>query len=412
MSYLSKSMGNAPPQVDAAIMKDVARLLAGRTRDIRLRGPLLALFRQRTWKQTAKIVRDWMMWVLLLDVLTLGIYALFLPQGMVSRMAVPAVLVLPTAMAVVAVFRKPLSPAFQGVTLLGGIFLILMLVSLTGVQAGGEFYERHQNIMLSVAITAIIMFPIPFWWTLSIAVGSLAIYLAFQLQNPALETFSSLVGTLFFASGIIATVVARRTMTIIAQKSFLLELQGQARLDELAEANKRLELLAVTDPLTGIANRRSMIDMLDRLWQDGRREAEATAMLMCDIDEFKRLNDSLGHSEGDRCLVKVAGIIQSCLRDDRDLVARYGGEEFLVLLPGVALEEALTLAERIRARVEAASLPNPLSGTAPHVTVSIGVAGLPSGATLAPEVLQQRADQALYRAKKSGRNRVTCYEPV
>lgn len=412
MSYLSKSMGNAPPQVDAAIMKDVARLLAGRTRDIRLRGPLLALFRQRTWKQTAKIVRAWMMWVLLLDVFTLGIYALFLPQGMVSRMAVPAVLVLPTAMAVVAVFRKPLSPAFQGVTLLGGIFLILMLVSLTGVQAGGEFYERHQNIMLSVAITAIIMFPIPFWWTLSIAVGSLAIYLAFQLQNPALETFSSLVGTLFFASGIIATVIARRTMTIIAQKSFLLELQGQARLDELAEANKRLELLAVTDPLTGIANRRSMIDMLDRLWQDGRREAEATAMLMCDIDEFKRLNDSLGHSEGDRCLVKVAGIIQSCLRDDRDLVARYGGEEFLVLLPGVALEEALTLAERIRARVEAASLPNPLSGTAPHVTVSIGVAGLPSGATLAPEVLQQRADQALYRAKKSGRNRVTCYEPV
>jgi hypothetical protein len=110
-------------------------------------------------------------------------------------------------------------------------------------------------------------------------------------------------------------------MTILAQKTFLLELRDQGRVSELAAANTRLELLARTDPLTGIANRRWMMELLNRLWS---AEAEGIALLMCDIDHFKVLNDSLGHGEGDRCLVKVAGIIQSNLRGSHDRVALRG----------------------------------------------------------------------------------------
>ncbi|MCY1301287.1 putative diguanylate cyclase DgcT [compost metagenome] len=134
---------------------------------------------------------------------------------------------------------------------------------------------------------------------------------------------------------------------------------------------------------------------------------------MCDIDHFKQLNDSLGHAEGDRCLVKVAGIIQSCLRDDRDQVARYGGEEFLILLRDANQEDGVSVAERIRRRVEAASLPNPRSTVGAYVTVSIGLAVLNHGdATVSSEGLQRQADEALYEAKKNGRNQVIIYRPA
>jgi len=136
-------------------------------------------------------------------------------------------------------------------------------------------------------------------------------------------------------------------------------------------------------------------------------------MLMCDIDDFKNLNDRLGHAEGDRCLVKVAGIIESCVGRNRDLVARYGGEEFLDLLTGVDEREAIAVAERIRVSVEAASLPNHASRVAPYVTLSIGVAvHAPDNDIISPEQLQNHADTALYLAKQAGRNRVVLHEPV
>ena len=123
--------------------------------------------------------------------------------------------------------------------------------------------------------------------------------------------------------------------------------------------------------------------------------------------QFSVAINSLGHAEGDRCLVKVAGIIQSSLRDDRDRVARYGGEEFLVLLPRANEQDAMLVAERIRSRVEAALLPNPRSSVGSYVTVSIGVALLrPQTEAISSETLQRQADEALYTAKGKGRNQV------
>ena len=135
-------------------------------------------------------------------------------------------------------------------------------------------------------------------------------------------------------------------MNILAQKTFLLDCRDQRRVAELADANARLERLARTDPLTGIANRRWMMETLEGLWRNDGEAGVVAAMLMCDIDHFKALNDKLGHGEGDRCLVKVAGIIQSCVRADRDLVSRHGGEEFLIVLPDVDEDEAIAVATR------------------------------------------------------------------
>lgn len=393
---------------DPAIIAEVERLLARRTRDIRLEGEIKRLFRARVWSQTAKIIRAWMVWVAFLDVLTLALYMLMLPRAVALYMLLPGAIIPPVAAVVVYVWRRPRAPRVTGATLIVGMFLIMLSVALVGVSAGGEFYERHLNIMLFVAITAIIIFSVPLNWTVAIAVLALGLYLVFQVRNPQLEIGNAVAATLFFASGIFATVAARRTMTILAQKTFLLELRDRHRIAELAKAHDRVELLARTDPLTGVANRRWMTETLDRLWRGDK--AESAAMLMCDIDHFKKLNDRLGHAEGDRCLVKVAGIIQGNVRRDHDHVARYGGEEFLVLLPGVSEQEAIVVAERIRESVEAAAFPNPASRVSRHVTISIGVAvQSPGDAAITPEQLQRQADAALYLAKETGRNRVMLY---
>ncbi|MCA1493888.1 GGDEF domain-containing protein [Ensifer sp. NBAIM29] len=394
-----------------ATMAEVARLLAGRTRDIRLTGELRRLFRERSWPRTAKIIRAWMTWVAFLDVLTLSLNAILLPKAIVMAMLAPACILPPAALATAFIWRKPRAYWLQKISIIAGLLLILLSVALVGVSAGGEFYERHLNIMLFVAITAIIIFAIPLAWTVTVAAIALGLYLVFQLLNPNLEPGNAVAATLFFASGIVATVVARRTMTILAQKTFLLELRDRSRVAELADANARLERLARTDPLTGIANRRWMMETLHHLWNGGMN-CRGCAMLMCDVDEFKKLNDHLGHAEGDRCLVKVAGIIQSSVNGERDHVARYGGEEFLVVLPGADEQEAIATAERIRKSVEAASLPNPASRVGPYVTLSIGVAiQPPDKASISPEQLQNEADAALYLAKQAGRNCVLLHQP-
>ncbi|PBB20571.1 diguanylate cyclase [Mesorhizobium sp. WSM4313] len=398
-------------QDDPALTAEVDRLLAHRTRDIRLKGEIKRLFRARVWPQTAKIIRAWMIWVALLDLLTLALNMLMLPSAIAQSMLLPGAIIPPVVVAVVLAWRKPRPSWFEGASLIVGMLLILLSVALVGVSAGGEFYERQLNVMLFVAITAIIIFGIPLAWTVAIAALALGLYLVFQVQNPAIEHGSAVAGTLFFASGIFATVAARRIITILAQKTFLFELRDRRRVAELAKANDRLELLAKTDPLTGIANRRWMTETLDHLWGNDKRCLDGAAMLMCDIDHFKKLNDHLGHSEGDRCLVEVANIIQENIRRDRDCVARYGGEEFLVLLPGVTEEEAVSVAERVRRSIEAAALPNPGSRVSRSVTLSIGVAVQTADEAISPEQLQRQADAALYLAKQSGRNRVLLHRP-
>lgn len=389
---------------------EVERLLSGRTRDISLTAELRRRFDERAWRQTAKIIRSWMIWVAFVDILTLALNAILLPHPIALAMVAPAYLLPPAAIATALAWRRPRPAVFQGASLLGGMCLILLSVALVGVFAGGEFYERHLTIMLFVATSAITIFSVPLAWTIAIACYALCLYFILQWFNPLVETGSVIAGTLFFSCGIIATVVARRTMNILAQKTFLLDCRDQRRVAELADANARLERLARTDPLTGIANRRWMMETLEELWRSRSDAGVVAAMLMCDIDHFKALNDSLGHSEGDRCLVKVAGIIQSSVRADRDLVSRHGGEEFLIVLPGVDEEEAVSIAKRIRESVEAAALPNPSSAVGPSVTLSVGVA---VKSALDPEIsldnLQHQADMALYRAKQAGRNQVSIF---
>jgi len=179
----------------------------------------------------------------------------------------------------------------------------------------------------------------------------------------------------------------------------------------LRAANQQLERLARTDGLTGLANRRCFDEVLDAEWKRQRRDGQPLSLLLADIDHFKRYNDACGHQAGDRCLAAVAQAIRRAVKRPADLAARYGGEEFVVVLPGTPAEGARHVAERIRAGVEGLALPHPSSPVAGHVTLSLGVATLVPGEG-APGDLTRRADEALYRAKELGRNRVVVHPAV
>lgn len=185
-----------------------------------------------------------------------------------------------------------------------------------------------------------------------------------------------------------------------------------ARLNERLEiANRELQRLTRVDPLTGIANRRRFDEALDSEWRRAQREGGALSLLLIDADRFKDLNDAFGHQFGDACLERLAGLFVGELRRAADLVARYGGEEFGILLPGNDRREAAELAERLRARVEGESIEHP--GTpSERVTVSVGAATVEPRQDLRPEDLVAAADEALYRAKRAGRNRVVVADRV
>ena len=174
---------------------------------------------------------------------------------------------------------------------------------------------------------------------------------------------------------------------------------------DLETANGRLALLARTDELTGLANRRALSENLELLWAWCVRESKPVAMLMVDLDCFHHYNETYGHVAGDSAIERVAAVIRGCSRRRTDLVVRYGGEEFLVVLPNTSMRPAQQVADQIHKQVRELDIEHCSSSVASIVTVSIGVlvkrAPEPEAATAAIEC----CDALLYRAKQAGRNR-------
>ena len=187
-------------------------------------------------------------------------------------------------------------------------------------------------------------------------------------------------------------------------KAAVASIQKAQLLETAKKDNARLEALAHTDPLTQVLNRRALTLRLTAELERARRYDSVLSLLLIDIDHFKRINDTHGHLAGDEVLREVARLLTSAVRSV-DLVARYGGEEFVVVLPETSLEGALIFAERVREQMAEHPFPG-AGGRTLSLTVSIGVATFPSGGVETVEELFARSDEALYRSKEGGRNRV------
>jgi len=178
----------------------------------------------------------------------------------------------------------------------------------------------------------------------------------------------------------------------------IVELQSQ-----LIEANEILERLSITDALTNVYNRRHFHLELTRAFEQARRYERPLSIAMIDVDHFKSVNDTYGHTAGDNVLREVAAVLLGSIRT-ADLLARYGGEEFAVILPELTLEQAEEFGEKLRRTAE--QTPFDVNETTTHVCLSVGVASLSRSTVDSAKELLDAADRALYRAKANGRNRV------
>ena len=206
-------------------------------------------------------------------------------------------------------------------------------------------------------------------------------------------------------SALIGTFLIERTLRQNYLQSRMLSLENR----DLEESNLTLQYLSAIDGLTQIANRRSLDRSLTIEWQRALRKREPIGFIMADIDHFKIYNDTYGHQAGDECLRVVASSLKDYARRPGDLAARYGGEEFALVLTDSSAEQAGIVAEQMRDKIMNVAIKYKKNDLT-HVTASFGVASMvPGHGQTSPEALIMAADQAMYRAKRSGRNRVVIY---
>jgi diguanylate cyclase (GGDEF)-like protein len=196
-----------------------------------------------------------------------------------------------------------------------------------------------------------------------------------------------------------------RLRSMLRIKRLQEELEERER--QLLEANERLRHMSRTDALTGLENRRSIEKQLEAMFAHSQRLGEPLSCVMSDLDRFKIVNDEHGHHAGDAVLRQFAGILKKAAREI-DVVGRYGGEEFIVLLPGTVLDAAVTFAERVRKEVETHTFV--FEGGSIKRTASFGVAGWPHPRIADCDRIVRAADDALYVAKESGRNKVVRFD--
>jgi two-component system, cell cycle response regulator len=196
---------------------------------------------------------------------------------------------------------------------------------------------------------------------------------------------------------------------ILARAAAMLRIKSLQ--DQLRAAKSQLEKLSITDGLTGLFNHRHFEDRLAEEFRRSQRYSDPVSLIMLDLDHFKDVNDQYGHPFGDRVLRETAELIRSSIRDP-DICARYGGEEFAIILPKTHLQGALSVAERTFRSLRAKTYAVELAGKATSlcVTASVGIAFYPSKDVTTPEQLVKFADEALYRAKRDGRNTVCLYQ--
>jgi diguanylate cyclase (GGDEF)-like protein len=280
-----------------------------------------------------------------------------------------------------------------------------------GVSSLASVEETTGLILVLLVSNCMLRVDLPLAVPLSCAIG---VAQGFNLAyDRLLEPSQKLLSGGMLAWVIFLTLTANYTLTRERRFSWLLQLRARLQRGLLAEANAELMALSATDRLTGIPNRRAYDIRMAEMWRAATEAGQPLSAIMVDVDHFKKLNDSYGHPYGDRVLQRVASLLQQALRAEEDFVARIGGEEFVVLLPDTQHAIAMKVAERIRTLVQVAGSPALQRDTqTPQevwATVSCGVAtAWPGGEAQSAARLVAEADEAMYRAKREGRNRVCC----
>jgi len=288
-----------------------------------------------------------------------------------------------------------------------GAAACLMFILLVSNSGFAHFYIAG---ILAIIVYGNLVQRLEFRYAIVFTVGLLLISQVGALLNESYRNrINLLLFLLLFVAGLI-TLVANFVAWKNGKRNYLLRLREEFFIEDLNEANAKLDKVSRSDALTGLFNRRHFNEYLALTWQRARLANEPVTLLMLDVDHFKAFNDHYGHQAGDECLKHIATALTQYLRKPGDLTARYGGEEFVAVLHPTSPDEAHDIAQRVRRIIEDLRMRHERSSVAPVVTVSIGIGVcLPDSngsSEMSPEQLIDLADKALYIAKNEGRNRV------
>ncbi|MET3694453.1 GGDEF domain-containing protein [Methylobacterium goesingense] len=289
----------------------------------------------------------------------------------------------------------------------------LFLFPMIGTMLALMLASHMQNaVMIAFAIPMVMVYgcialPLPVPQAAIVAIGATMLTAGAVVFHPRFDLGGVLFAIMLNLSMAGYLLFAAFRNEISERRFYLLNLRDALRSESLVERNRTLLSLSDTDGLTGIGNRRAFDARLESVWRDQGPSRTPVALMMIDIDHFKRLNDTYGHLGGDACLRAVAAIVDGTMRDPAAATFRYGGEEFAVILVGPEAERVDVIAEQVRRSVEAApvALPGDSQGGV-GVTVSIGCVAMVPDADRPHVTPIAIADAALYRAKLTGRNRV------
>ncbi len=296
-------------------------------------------------------------------------------------------------------------------------FDFINIIVVAGVLAGGfgivrminiiQKYGYENNIyfsgLLLVAFFAYTFFKIRFLYAL---VSGLLIIAGYEYVSVYVDRISSkalFANNFFFLSTNLIGLIINYLMELDSRKYFLLYRKLYKEKENLTIDNVKLERLAHIDGLTEIPNKRFFLEYLNYIWNQNNHHN--VSILMIDVDFFKNYNDEYGHLAGDKCLQTIATTLNNLIRKSKDIVARFGGEEFVILLRDTDKKGAFELAKRIREKIKSLKIPHNTSKVSNIVTVSIGVA-TSSPDKMDFETLINLADNALYKAKKGGRDKI------
>lgn len=378
--------------------EDIARALRQRRWRLAFAPPLEARFEADTQEgRCRRLIRQNWIGLAIYNSFLLGDWLLIHDIFVVS--AVLHLLVMSPIMGAVNVIisRRP-SPWFRETVLAGGIVLgTAAILGLTLLSRSPLRSSEHLSCVLVILFATTVQ-RIRFRYVAAACLVSLILYVAALVPFAAHDWARVVVADAVFAGAVLFSLIGCHNLEAELRLSYLLQLRDKLQHEELEAISNR-------DALTGVGNRRALDRALERLRPTaGRAGGGDLAVLIFDIDHFKAFNDVHGHLAGDDCLRHVAALVGSDVRLGMDRVFRFGGEEFVVLLEGTSLEEAMAVAERIRAGVERLAFRRDRD-SAGVVTVSIGVAAGPLSEAGAADIIAD-ADTALYAAKHGGRNQV------
>ncbi|MDY6905721.1 MAG: diguanylate cyclase [Thermodesulfobacteriota bacterium] len=343
--------------------------------------------------------------IFLFDLFTVADYIMLpdiypLAWGVRLGIATP-VMIAVMLLARLRLFRRYIANVLTLLGFLAGACLLSFMV----ISSSPHVQHYYAGVVMIIMFAAIVV-RLPFWHTFILCWALFGLYLlVLPLIRHMPDEVLLNIGFIMFSTNLLV-LLGNYRMEQELRREYLRSLKMQIDAEKLDELNSQLEALAISDPLTGLFNRRHFDAHFSSEWRIAVREHLSLALIFLDIDFFKRYNDHYGHQAGDQCLLKIAMAITENVHRPGDACARYGGEEFLVLLANTNMEQAVYVAGKIRDYIKGLHIPHAASDAEAYVTVSMGISQMMPTLDNSPDELLAMADRALYRAKKEGRNRI------